>query len=137
MELAKSLGVHFVRPIDPRRTGQFAMSEQEVELEKQHWSVLEDFHRKIQHNPAYRDYPVVEYHGAFNRAIGCGGAGDRHLYIDTDGDFHACPFCRHKCGSALDGNFEAGLAQLRAGAGCHKFHAVGAVAGEVTAWTNH
>lgn len=124
MHLAKSLQVHFVRILEPRAVGHFALSGAPVELEERHWSVLSDFHRDIQTRRAYRDYPIVEYHGSYQRVAGCGGAGNRYLYIDTDGDFHACPFCRHKCGNAVTGSIEDGLLALKQASGCHAFHSV-------------
>jgi hypothetical protein len=47
-------------------------------------------------------------------------SGNRMLYIDTDGDLHACPFCRKKYGSALDGQFESSLERLHS-KGCQSF----------------
>ena len=124
LQLAKSLQVHFVRIFEPRAVGHYAESEEPVELTEQHWAVLEDFHREVQTGPAYRDYPLVEYHGTFQRRVGCGGAGERYLYVDTDGDFHACPLCRHKCGNAVRGSVEEGLALLKSASGCHAYHLV-------------
>jgi MoaA/NifB/PqqE/SkfB family radical SAM enzyme len=124
LDLAKSLQVHFVRILEPRAVGHFAESEEAVELSEKHWMVLEDFHREIQNGHAFRDFPIVEYHGTFNRHAGCGGAGERYLYVDTDGDFHACPFCRNKCGSAVNGSVEDGLLALKQASGCHAYHLV-------------
>lgn len=124
LELAKSLRVHFVRIFEPRSVGHYATAGETVELDEQHWTVLEDFHREIQTGRAYRDYPLVEYHGTFQRHVGCGGAGERYLYVDTDGDFHACPLCRNKCGNAVSGTIEAGLEALQESSGCHAYHLV-------------
>ena len=124
LQLARSLQVHFVRILEPRAVGHYAGQSDAVELTKGHWSVIEDFHREIQTSPIYRDFPIVEYHGAFQRQVGCGGSGERYLYIDADGDFHSCPLCRNKCGSALTGSIEAGLAAMKQSGGCHAYHPV-------------
>ena len=124
LHLARSLEVHFVRIFEPRAVGHYAMTGEAVELTEQHWAVLEDFHRTVQTDSAYRDYPLVEYHGTFQRHVGCGGGGERYLYIDTDGDFHSCPLCRHKCGNAVSGTIEDGLKTLKEDSGCHAYHLV-------------
>ena len=35
------------------------------------------------------------------------------MYIDTDGDINACPFCHKKTGNVLDSNFDKHLAVLQ------------------------
>ncbi len=124
LELAKTLRVHFVRIFEPRAVGHYSEAGDPVELDETHWAILEKFHRTAQTDPKYRDYPLIEYHGTFQRQVGCGGAGERYLYIDTDGDFNACPLCRHKCGNALNNSVEEGLAALRQASGCHAYHLV-------------
>lgn len=124
LQLAMSLKVHFVRILEPRAVGNYASGSKSVELQEQHLAVLEDFHRKVQTGAAFRDYPIVEYHGAFQRHVGCGGGGERYLYIDTDGDFHACPLCRNKCGSAISQTVEEGLQAIKAASGCHAYQTV-------------
>ncbi len=124
LQLAQSLQVHFIRILEPRAVGHYAQSDEAVELMEEHWTVLENFHRKIQTGRAYRYYPIIEYHGTFQRQVGCGGGGERYLYVDTDGYFHACPFCRNKCGSAINGTIEEGLTALKQASGCHAYHLV-------------
>lgn len=124
LQLAQSLQVHFIRILEPRAVGHYAESGEAVELTEAHWTVLEAFHQKIQTGRAYRHYPIIEYHGTFQRKVGCGGGGERYLYVDTDGDIHACPFCRNKCGSAISGTIEDGLKALKQASGCHAYHLV-------------
>ena len=85
---------------------------------------MEAFVHKMQHDPAYADYPVVDYYAAYQRQAGCSGAGKRFLYVDTDGDLHACPFCRKKCGSALTDSIESGLLHLTKASGCHAYRTI-------------
>jgi hypothetical protein len=68
----------------------------------------------------YRKYPILCYHGYYQRRTGCFAAANRTLYVDTAGDMHACPYCRNKSGSALAGGLDGAIEQL-ATAGCHKF----------------
>ncbi len=117
--LARDWGVPFIRVLEPRAVGHFAG--QSVELGPSEIAVLEAFVQKIQRDPAYADYPVVDYYAAYQRQIGCSGAGKRFLYVDTDGDLHACPFCRKKCGSALLESIESGLLNLAKASGCHAY----------------
>lgn len=98
--LARALQVHFIRILEPRAVGHYAGMP--VELTDAELEVLENFVQEIQHGKAYRDYPLIEFHASYQRIVGCGGAGKRYLYVDTDGDIHACPFCRTKWGKALE-----------------------------------
>ena len=117
--LARDWGVPFIRILEPRAVGHYAG--QDVELRPADITVLEDFVRRIQRDPACRDYPAVDYYAAYQRQAGCSGAGQRFLYVDTDGDMHACPFCQNKCGSALCGSIEAGIGNLQKASGCHAY----------------
>ncbi len=118
-QLARQWGVHFIRILEPQPVGHFAG--QEVELRPSDIAVLEEFVRKIQREPAYQDYPIVEYYAPHQRQVGCSGAGQRFLYVDTDGDMHACPFCQNKCGSALCDSIESGIARMEKASGCHLY----------------
>ena len=63
----------------------------------------------------------MTYYGYHQRRLGCSGAADRFLYVDTDGDLHACPFCQKKSGSALAGSIDEAMANVRTN-GCQLFH---------------
>lgn len=115
--LAKKLGVAFIQVLEPKATGHYAGKD--VALSPEQVAVLEDFYLRMNYGKAYRAFPIVTYHGYYQRRIGCFGAADRHLYVDTAGDLHPCPFCRKPCGSALC-NLDDGIAMLQSG-GCHDF----------------
>ena len=117
--LAQEWSVPMIRILEPRAVGHFAGKD--IELRATEIDILEEFVQKIQHDPAYRNYPTVDYYAAYQRQAGCSGAGKRFLYVDTDGDMHACPFCQNKCGSALCGTIEAGVANLEKASGCHAY----------------
>ena len=52
--------------------------------------------------------------------MGCYGSGNRSIYVDTDGDLNACPFCQKKSGNILDENLSESLENLQS-LGCQKF----------------
>ncbi len=118
-QLAREWGVHCIRILEPQPVGHFAG--QDISLRPTETAILEDFVRTIQHEPAYRDFPIVEYYAPHQRQAGCSGAGKRFLYVDTDGDMHACPFCQNKCGSATHDSIEAGIANMARAGGCHLY----------------
>jgi len=118
-QLAKKEGVHFIRILEPRAVGHFAGKE--VELGASEMGVLEDFMKALQTKKAYRDFPIVDYYAAYQRQVGCSGAGQRFLYVDTDGDMHACPFCQNKCGNVLCDGLETGRQRMVQASGCHAY----------------
>ena len=124
-DLARKLQVHFIRILEPRAVGHYAGMP--VELTEAELAVCENFVREIQLEPANNDFPLVEYHATFQRKVGCGGAGRRYLYIDTDGDFHVCPFCRRKCGSALTNSVEEMRQTMQLNGSCQAFSSLSAM----------
>jgi MoaA/NifB/PqqE/SkfB family radical SAM enzyme len=118
-QLAQEQGVHFIRILEPRSVGHFAG--QAVELQAQHIQTLEVFVETLQTQKRYRNYPMVDYYAAHQRQAGCSGAGQRFLYVDTDGDMHACPFCQHKCGNARCEDLETGRQRMEEASGCHVY----------------
>ena len=117
-DLAMHLGVAFVQIIEPKAVGHY--EGQDVLLHPEHIQELESFYLKMNLDPAFAKYPIINYHGYHQRRSGCLASGNRMLYIDTDGDLHACPFCRKKYGSLLHGQFDAALTHLQR-QGCHSF----------------
>jgi MoaA/NifB/PqqE/SkfB family radical SAM enzyme len=109
--LAKQLGVTFVQVLEPRAVGHYAGKE--VALSATQIALLEAFFKKVNFGSDYLDWPIIHYYGYHQRRMGCGGAADRFLYVDTDGDLHACPFCQKKSGSALNGALDDSIATLR------------------------
>lgn len=111
MNLAKSLPVSFVQFLEPRAVGHFrgkdvAPSQKQIDL-------LEDIYTKMNFDSSYSDYPIITYHGYYQRRQGCFSAGNKSIYVDTDGDINACPFCSKKYGNVLDDDFDKNLEALR------------------------
>jgi MoaA/NifB/PqqE/SkfB family radical SAM enzyme len=93
MHFAKQLGVQFVQVLEPRSVGHY--EGKNVLLEEKHIVLLEDTFKRINHAPAFKNYPTMLYHGYHQRRVGC-FSGSRSVYVDSAGDVHACPFCHTK-----------------------------------------
>ncbi len=93
-ELVRSLKVPFIQLLEPKAVGHY--KGKDVFLDETHLSILEKFYKTLNFGPAYKDYPVIIYHGYHQRRVGCLSGGDRNLYIDSDGYVNACPFCHTK-----------------------------------------
>lgn len=118
LELAKEIGVSFVQILEPKAVGHY--KGMDVALKPAHTKILEDFYLKMNYERQYANYPIVTYHGFHQRQVGCFGSGNRNLYVDTDGDLHACPFCQKKMGNALSNTLDDSIEKLQA-FGCHSF----------------
>jgi MoaA/NifB/PqqE/SkfB family radical SAM enzyme len=118
LELAKEMGVSFVQILEPKAVGHY--KGMDVALQPEHEKILEDFYIKMNYEKQYAQYPIITYHGFHQRQVGCFGSGNRNLYIDTDGDLHACPFCQKKMGNALSNTLDDSIEKLQA-LGCHSF----------------
>jgi len=116
--LAKEMGVSFIQILEPRAVGHY--KGMDVSLKKEHEDILEDFYFKINYDKKYSQYPIITYHGYHQRQIGCFGSGNRNLYVDTDGELHACPFCQTKMGNALSNDLDNSIENLQT-IGCHYF----------------
>jgi MoaA/NifB/PqqE/SkfB family radical SAM enzyme len=109
--VARCLGAVFIQLLEPRAVGHYAG--QQVGLPAAQQKMLEDFYLKLNYNPAYQHLPLVVYYDYQRRRAGCAAAADRHVYVDTDGQLHACPFCRKPAGSALEKDITNTLNNLR------------------------
>ncbi len=110
MDLAKKLKVSFVQFLEPKAVGHYA--NKDVTLTPEQIGILEKFFNKMNFTSSYSDYPIIIYHGYYQRRQGCLSAGKKGMYIDTDGDMNPCPFCHNKTGNVLDSNFDVNLNTL-------------------------
>jgi MoaA/NifB/PqqE/SkfB family radical SAM enzyme len=117
-ELAREWNVGIIRLLDPREAGRF--KGKNIELSEMQTEILETFYLNMVTRKEYSDYPIVTYPGYHQRRSGCGGAGDRYIYIDSAGEIHACPFCQRSAGNALDTGIEEAI-DILLDFGCHKF----------------
>ncbi len=114
-ESARSLGASFIQILEPKSVGRYA--DRDVALEPAQQRLLEQFCERLNADDAGGDLPGVRYLDWSRRTFGCGGAGDRYLYIDTEGAMHACPFCRAPGVRVLHHDINTALSMLQA-AGC-------------------
>jgi MoaA/NifB/PqqE/SkfB family radical SAM enzyme len=119
MTLAKELKVSFVQILEPKAVGHYA--NKDVFLNEEQIDILEQFFRKMNFTKEYSTYPIIVYHGYYQRRQGCFSGGKKGMYIDTDGDMNACPFCHKKSGNVLDSNFEQNLEILK-NEGCKSYN---------------
>ena len=117
-DLARKMGVAFIQVLEPKAAGHYAGKD--VLLQEEHLRILEDFYFKLNFDAAYASYPMIIYHGYYQRKIGCFGSGSRSVYIDTDGDVLPCPFCRRKTVKVLSPKMDEVVDQLQK-TGCHTF----------------
>jgi len=116
--LAREWGVGFVRILEPRDSGKF--KGMDVALNSGHIKLLEEFYQDLNSSDKYLDYPIVTYPGYHQHRVGCFGAGNRFLYIDSQGDIHACPFCQGAVGNVTIDDIEESVLKLKE-RGCHKY----------------
>ncbi len=107
MDMARDLGVSFVQFIEPKAVGHF--KDKPVNLDQQHIKILEEFHLKANFTKTNKTYPVIGYHEQYQRRQGCLSAGKRTIYLDLEGNLHACPFCQKKRGNILEEKFDEQL----------------------------
>ncbi len=99
MDFAKNLGAVFVQFMEPVAEGRY--KQQDVTLPENQQELLSDFFRNFNEDPKKVHYPTIIYQGYHQRKVGCHGGGKRFLYVDSDGNIQACPFCPNKMGNAL------------------------------------
>ncbi len=119
MQLAKKLKVAFVQFLEPKAVGHY--KNRNVELQKEHIDIIEHFFLKMNFKKEFNMFPIITYHGYYQRRQGCFSAGIKGFYIDTDGDINACPFCNKKNGNILDSNFEGHITSLQE-TGCSSYN---------------
>jgi len=115
---AKEIGASFIRILEPRAVGKF--QGKHVGLDSKQVKMLSDFTKRVNAEPLYKDFPIVVFFGYHQRKLGCFGAGNRYLYIDPNGDAHACPFCRGKIDNILEMPFPDIIKKMQK-IGCHQF----------------
>ena len=118
VDLAKEWGVGFIRILEPRAAGRY--KGKDIALEKEQIELLEVFFQDLNTSEKFIDYPIVTYPAFNQRRMGCFGAGNRYLYIDSSGEIHACPFCQKSAGNAVQTEIEDAVSTLR-NYGCQKY----------------
>lgn len=115
LELVRSWGGVAVRILEPRAVGRYAGLP--VALSADQTALLDDFYEQINSRAKYAHLPRLSFPGYHKRKVGCFGAANRLLFVDSRGDVHACPFCPGTVGNALTEDLKEMVRILRAG-GC-------------------
>lgn len=110
MKLAKKIGVHFVQFLEPKEVGHF--KGKDITITQTNIAILESFYTKMNFSNEFLDFPVISYHGYYQRRQGCFAGGNRSMYVDTEGNLNACPFCHTNSGNILHEDFEDQLKAL-------------------------
>ncbi|MBT8393546.1 MAG: radical SAM protein [Bacteroidia bacterium] len=118
MNLAKKLNVSFVQFLEPKSVGHF--KNKNIKLQKEQILILEKFFLKVNFDKQFNSYPIITYHGYYQRRHGCLSAGKKSMYIDTEGNLNLCPFCHEKTGNILDDSFNDHISKLME-RGCHAY----------------
>jgi MoaA/NifB/PqqE/SkfB family radical SAM enzyme len=109
--MARAQGAAFIQIMEPRQVGHY--EGRDVLLEPQHLAELEAFSDWMNFDPANDGGPIVTYPALYQRRHGCMGAAERYLYVDTNGDAHACPFCRKAAANVVRDGLDAAICGLR------------------------
>ncbi len=117
-DLAKEWGIGFIRILEPREAGRF--KGKDIALGKEQIELLENLFLDFNSSGNFIDYPIVTYPAYNQRRMGCFGAGNRYLYIDSVGDIHACPFCQKRAGNAVSDRLEDAVTVLKS-FGCQMY----------------
>jgi MoaA/NifB/PqqE/SkfB family radical SAM enzyme len=108
---AFDLKVPFVQLMEPRATGNY--EDMDVSLTAECYQILESFYISRTSEKFYKHLPIIQYTGYQQRKKSCGGAGNRYIYIDTDGFVLSCPFCKNRKSHFLYGNTSIDLQSMR------------------------
>ena len=117
-DLAKDCGVAFINLIEPKPTGRY--SNQDVAISERQQAIMEAFFLNLNHNKSYRHYPIVAYPDFQFRKLGCQGAGNRILYVNSHGEVNDCPFCQSDNGNIKSNSIGEIISNMTA-AKCHNF----------------
>tara|TARA_Y100000768_G_scaffold333173_1_gene273124 strand:+ start:1372 stop:2601 length:1230 start_codon:yes stop_codon:yes gene_type:complete len=98
-DYAKKLGASFVQILEPKAVGHYAGKNVDISNEQQ--LIIENFFLKINGKKKFQGYPIFQYPAHHQRKIGCFGSGDMYMYVDSNGNAHACPFCQTVSGNCV------------------------------------
>ncbi len=117
-ELAKEWKVGFIKILEARKVGRF--KGKDVTISQGQIEMLRNFYLETYTDKKFSTYPIVMFPGFDQRQVGCLGAGNRYMYIDSKGELHACPFCQGSVGNVLKIPLTTAVERLRSNA-CQVF----------------
>ena len=110
-ELAKKLGASFVQILEPKAVGHYAGKNVDISNEQQ--LIIQKFFLKINGKKEFQGYPIFQYPAHHQRKVGCFGAGDMYMYVDSNGNAHACPFCQTTAGNCINESIENTILKMQ------------------------
>ncbi len=110
-EMAHSKKVEFIQILEARSSGRYFG--ENVELDENRISILENFFRELNFHPDYKLLPSIIYPAFYQRREGCVGSGDRFLYVNSMGEMHSCPFCHKRAGNCHEASVADLLDEIR------------------------
>jgi MoaA/NifB/PqqE/SkfB family radical SAM enzyme len=115
MEMARDLGVGFVRWLEPRPCGGYFFQDQTDLFSEEDRRVATDFFLKMNTRRIFRDYPAISYL-AFDESpeiLGCQMGGLALFYIDGLGNVQPCVFLPVSFGNIQEEPFLDIVARMR------------------------
>lgn len=105
LELAKEVGAAFVQILDATPSGNYLG--QDIILTEAQLQVVRRFHREVNSDPGYRDYPSISAR-ALLESDGCYGcsAGFALCYVDSSGNFQPCDLLQISFGNVFEEGVE-------------------------------
>lgn len=112
LELARQVGVGFVQVLDATPSGNYLG--QDVALSTTQLEEIKRFHRKVNTDPAYRDYPSISSRALLegDEQYGC-AAGNGLCYVDSAGNLQACDLLQISFGNVLEEGVETVHARMK------------------------
>ena len=110
-DFAKKLGANFVQILEPKAVGHYRGKNVDLSFEQQ--LMIESFFLDVNGKKEHKDYPIFQYPAHHQRKVGCFGAGDMYMYIDSNGNAHACPFCQTTSGNCINESIENTILKMK------------------------
>lgn len=110
-DLAKKLGASFVQILEPKAVGHYAGKNVDISNDQQ--QIIEKFFFKINGKEEFQSYPIFQYPAHHQRKIGCFGSGDMYMYVDSNGNAHACPFCQTVSGNCVSDSVDNTIKKMQ------------------------
>jgi MoaA/NifB/PqqE/SkfB family radical SAM enzyme len=118
LDLACELKAGYIQILEPRKVGHF--KSEDVALYPEQVKTLEDFMIEVNNDQKYRKMPTIIFPGYHQRKFGCLAAGYRLIYVDSNGNIHACPFCQGLTGNCLEKALPELIEKIQR-KGCHEY----------------
>ena len=74
---------------------------------------IESFFLDVNGKKEHKDYPIFQYPAHHQRKIGCFGSGDMYMYVDSNGNAHACPFCQTVSGNCVSDSVDNTIKKMQ------------------------